>query len=314
MVLDANNLAICAIVTVGMQLFFFAIAAFFKFDKVTDLAGGLNFVVVALLSFCAGGTYKSRQIMITVLVCVWGLRLSGYLFFRILKIGTDSRFDGRRENLLSFAAFWVIQAFWVYIVSLPVMFINSPTGADRAVNLLASDWVGLAMFLYGFLCEVVADAQKFAFRNSPSNRGKWCDVGVWSWSRHPNYCGEILLWWGVFVIGIGSYRDWQWVGVLSPVFTTLILLFVSGIPLLEKQADKKFCGNSEYFVYKDCTSVLILIPPRWYKPIPVCLKRSVFLDFPMYNPPRQPDDQVEPTAATVDGNSLLKRRSPAGDN
>lgn len=144
---DTNNLAICAIVTVGMQLSFFFVACTFKFDKVrsilklrkrgasthlmigpqvTDFAGGTNFVVLAILTLVLAEQYHWRQIAVTVCVILWGLRLSGYLLYRIIKIGEDDRFDDKRSNPLRFLGFWTFQAVWVFTVSLPVMFVNAP--------------------------------------------------------------------------------------------------------------------------------------------------------------------------------------------
>lgn len=178
---DTNNLAICAIVTVAMQFSFFLVACTCKFDKVTDFAGGTNFVVLGLLTFFLAETYQWRQIMVTVFITVWGLRLSGYLLYRIIKIGEDKRFDDKRENCLAFAGFWIFQAFWVFTVSLPVIFVNAP---DSATFLTPSDaWtpqdiIGAILFVTGLLIETFADFQKFGFRNDPANKGKWCMESV----------------------------------------------------------------------------------------------------------------------------------------
>merc|ERR1712193_79029 len=129
---DENNLLICALVTIGMQLSFFIVAATCKFDKVTDFAGGTNFVVLAVLTFILSGTYYWRQILVTVSIILWGLRLSGYLLYRIIKIGEDRRFDDKRSNPVRFAIFWVFQAIWVFTVSLPVMFVNAPSSSSSS--------------------------------------------------------------------------------------------------------------------------------------------------------------------------------------
>lgn len=179
--------------------------------------------------------------MVTVCVCIWGARLSGYLLYRILKIGEDKRFDDKRENCLKFAGFWTFQAFWVFTVSLPVIFVNAP---DSAVKLdpdnawTPQDVVGVVIFVIGLSCETFADFQKFFFRNNPANKGKWCDDGLWKISRHPNYFGEICVWLGIFIISTSILTDGQWTAVLSPLFTMAILLFLSGIPLLEKRQMK----------------------------------------------------------------------------
>lgn len=281
-VIDKYNMALCAIVTVGIQMSFFIVAASCKFDKVTDFAGGTNFVVLALLTFFLAQTYAPRQIAVTVLVAAWGLRLSGYLLYRIIKIGEDKRFDDRRDNLLKFAIFWIFQAVWVFTVSLPVMFTNAAQyGNDNGFGVL--EIVGTVLFCFGLVVETLADAQKFAFRNNPENKGKFCDVGVWKWSRHPNYFGEIVLWWGMFIISCGILRGGEWAAVLSPIFITTILLFLSGIPMLEASSDERYGELESYRVYKEQTSPLILFPPILYKIIPSFAKCFLFCEFPFYN-------------------------------
>ena len=249
---DTNNLAICAIVTVGMQFSFFLVACTCKFDTVTDFAGGTNFVVLAILSMVLAGTYQWRQILVTVFVIFWGLRLSGYLLYRIIKIGEDKRFDDKRSDPLRFAIFWIFQAVWVFTVSLPVMFINAPDSSTFYADpnyFTAMDIIGSGLFAIGLISEAVSDQQKFAFRNNPSNSGKWCDVGLWSVSRHPNYFGEICLWIGIFIVSTSICGNGvKWTGIFSPLFTASILLFLSGIPLLEKTSDERHRLKPEYHV------------------------------------------------------------------
>ena len=127
---------------------------------------------------------------------------------------------------------------WVYIVSLPVIFINSPTSVRISVGVV--DYIGAVIFAVGFALEIIADTHKFIFRSNPSNNGKWCDVGVWKISRHPNYFGEITLWWGVFIISAMILRGPKWVAIVSPLFITLLLMFFTGIPPLEKSSDEKY--------------------------------------------------------------------------
>jgi len=279
---DTNNLAICAIVTVGMQFSFFLVACTCKFDKVTDFAGGTNFVVLAVLSFVLAGSYHWRQILVTVLVILWGLRLSGYLLYRIIKIGEDERFDDKRSDPVRFAVFWVLQAVWVFAVSLPVIFVNAPLSITQ-VNWTPMDIIGLTFFIVGILCETLSDQQKFNFRNDPSNRGKWCQVGFWRFSRHPNYFGEIIIWIGIFLISSSICVGGQWAGVLSPLFTAFILLFLSGIPLLEEKSDNRHKEKEEYLEYKRRTSPLIPLPTSCYAVLPFFMKCLFCCEFPLYN-------------------------------
>ena len=196
-VLDSYYLAITLLVTIAYQLVGFSIAFTFKFDKLTDFMGGTNFVWLAIFTLALSGTAYARQIVVSVFIMLWGARLSGFLLFRILKTGSDSRFDNKRDKFFPFLGFWVAQMLWVWIVSLPVVILNSP-----AVLLYpqpsfgkATDIVAIIFFAIGFVLESVSDVQKYRFKQSEAGQqpGAVCDVGFFKWSRHPNYAGEILV-------------------------------------------------------------------------------------------------------------------------
>ncbi len=204
------SLLLTGVITVAYQLFFFFIAAYYKFDKVTDLAGGSNFVIIAIVIFVIYNSPdpNQRPLANTLLVLLWGVRLSAFLLYRVLKFENDGRFDGTRESFWKFLAFWVFQMFWVWVVSLPLTYLNS-AGRSASDDLNAGDIIGMIMASGGLLIETYADNSKLNFkyvfvclsgvvqwiysfclhRLNPANKGKWCVDGVWKFSRHPNYFG-----------------------------------------------------------------------------------------------------------------------------
>lgn len=295
---DDYNFLPSVLVIVCMQLLFFFVATVLRFDKITDFAGGINFVAVALLTYYLSTTRDGRQTMVTIYVILWGVRLSSYLFYRIMKIGRDARFEDSRKNMIRFAVFWTFQAVWVLIGSLPVMVINAAHNAfpNSPVTMTTLDSIGSVVFFIGFFTETYADMQKFSFRCEDANKGKWCDDGLWSLSRHPNYFGEIVLWWGIFIISLNvvdSRHYYEYVSILSPIFTTLILLFWSGIPHLERSTDYKHKHNMKYQQYKDSTSPLIPLPPSMYKEIPKIIK-LICCEFPLYNWMQDEEEEENP--------------------
>ncbi|CAA6664313.1 unnamed protein product [Spirodela intermedia] len=272
-VLDSHYLAITAIVTVFYQFIFFVITALLKFDKITDFAGSTNFVIIAVLTLILKGEWYFRQVVLTLLIVIWGLR--------ILQWGEDRRFDEMRSNLAKLAVFWIFQAVWVWTVSLPVTIVNA---SNRNPSVKPQDVIGWLMWLVGLLVEAGADQQKLSFKNLASSRGKWCNIGLWKYSRHPNYFGEIFLWWGVFLASTPVLEGAEWLVIFGPVFLTLLLLFQS--------ADKKYGSNEEYQAYKNTTSPLIPLPPVVYGALPKWFKAAVLFEFPLYNKNFRPEGSL----------------------
>ncbi|BFZ53158.1 hypothetical protein PYCC9005_000181 [Savitreella phatthalungensis] len=296
-VLDPYYASITLLITIGYQLAFFAVAWTFKFDKVTDFAGGTNFFFLALFTLLCGGINHpndARSIIASIFVMVWALRLSGFLLFRILKSGSDSRFDDKRDNFFKFLGFWVFQMVWVWTVSLPLTFLNSPEVQRYAQPSFGapSDIAGVVLWAVGFLIEALADQTKYTYKKK--NPKHFCDYGIWGWSRHPNYFGEIVLWWGIWSLCLapairgdisGRAVAALWVAIVSPVFITALLFGISGLPLQEKPAQKKQAEGDDpdaYIDYLDRTSIFFPVPPALYRPLPRFIKRSIMLDFPFY--------------------------------
>lgn len=301
--LDDRLLALTAIITVGFQFTFFLITYILRFDKVTDFAGTTNFILLALVTLTVGGAYEPRQIVLSTFVFAWGARLCAFLLYRIILWGEDRRFDDKRNNLGKLAAFWILQAVWAWTVSLPVTIVNSKP-ASNPLNAL--DYVGWVLFAFGAILEATADQQKLIYKRKPESRGRWTDVGVWSWSRHPNFFGEIIVWWGVFLSAINDLEGAEYAAVASPIFITLLLLFVSGIPLLEQSADERHGRKDDYNAYKRATSVLFLFPPFLYRRLPQGVKSTLLLDFKMYNPgPKESDDESKVVESPTETTELV---------
>mmetsp|Transcript_11629 Transcript_11629/g.26879 ORF Transcript_11629/g.26879 Transcript_11629/m.26879 type:complete len:313 (-) Transcript_11629:243-1181(-) len=281
-------LTLAIAVTVVMQLTCFLIAFVCKFDKITDLAGCANFIVLAIGTLFLGPRpFDYRAVVLTSLVCASRLQLGAYLLYRVLKRGRDSRFDEVRSKFFVFLAFWVFQILWVYVTSLAVMYVNA-AGGDAERELTAADISGWIIFVLGFTLQVVSDMTKQSFRSDPANAKRVCDVGPWRYSRHPNFCGEVLMWWGVYIAGIPVFirSPSGWATICSPLFTMYILTCFSGIPTSEGQASKRWYDGGEaqqrFEAYFDSTPPLWLFPPSLYRRFPLCLKRVLCFDLPMY--------------------------------
>lgn len=246
------------LIALAVNAAFFAIAATRKTDVVTDLSYSLSFAVLAIVIPFAGGR-EPLQLTASLLVLIWAARLGVYLFRRILKIKVDHRFDNMRDKPLRFARFWLLQAISVAVIMLPVSYLLGRNGAP-GFGLWAI--AGAAIWFIGLLIEAAADAQKSAFKAKDANRGRFITSGLWRYSRHPNYFGEMLVWWGLFVFAVPFLDGAAFAVVIGPVFITLLLLFVSGIPLLERSAEAKYGDDPAYREYKRRTSILVPLPPR----------------------------------------------------
>ncbi len=223
-----------------------------------DLTGGITFISVVIITVIISPVKDSRAWLLLVMVVVWALRLSLFLYQRVLAAGEDRRFREIKVSFLNFLQVWTLQGLWVtFSLAAALAAITSQTRLELGIFAL----VGFLVWLFGFVFEVIADRQKSSFKADPTNEGKFINIGLWSWSRHPNYFGEIVLWIGVTIVALPILKGWQWVTLISPIFITLLLTRISGIPMLEKRADEKWGGQEDYETYKVNTSILIPLPP-----------------------------------------------------
>jgi len=242
------------IYTFALQWLAFIPAFLFRTEKLYDLTGSLTYMSIVLLVYALIPGTDIRCLSILGCIFVWSLRLGFFLFLRIMKNGSDSRFDNVRNSFWRFLLAWTLQGIWIVFTAGAGLV--AATSMQRPA-LDAFFFVGLALWVLGFIIESVADAQKSAFRKIPANRGRFISSGLWSLSRHPNYFGEIVLWFGVAVIAFPVLAGWQYVTLVSPFFVTLLLTRISGIPLLEEAADRKWGGQADYEWYKNHTPVLV---------------------------------------------------------
>ena len=245
------------IICVGLAFFInyaaFIPAYYAQSEKYYDLTGTLTYLTVTASALFLSKNIDTRAVILATLVVVWASRLGIFLFRRIQQTGKDDRFDEIKPNFLRFLNAWGIQALWVTLTAAPaIIAITATKRADIGVFAV----IGLVLWIVGFSIEVIADYQKSQFRKDPANHGKFIQTGLWSRSRHPNYFGEILLWLGVTIIAIPTLQGWQWVALISPIFVTLLLTRVSGIPMLAAKADKKWGGQKDYEIYKEKTPIL----------------------------------------------------------
>jgi steroid 5-alpha reductase family enzyme len=254
MVFGVPLFAFCVGLIFLIQWVAFIVAYLMQTEKFFDLTGSLTYISVTLLAVLLSANVDGRSVLLLILVMVWAGRLGSFLFLRILKAGKDARFDALKPSFIRFLTTWTLQALWVtFTASAALAAITTTT--RKVLDVFAL--IGVLIWIFGFTFEVVADAQKSRFRANPDNKGKFIQTGLWSLSRHPNYFGEITLWIGVAFIALPILRGWQWVTMISPVFVTLLLTRISGIPLLEKRADDKWGGQADYEAYKKHTPVLI---------------------------------------------------------
>ncbi|MCX7838229.1 MAG: DUF1295 domain-containing protein [Anaerolineae bacterium] len=223
-------------------------------EKFFDITGSITYISITTFALLFSPAMDARAILLWALVVIWAARLGTFLFRRIQRAGKDDRFDDLKPSFIRFLNVWTIQGLWVTFTAAAAL-VAITTTTRKELDAFAL--VGLVVWIIGFTIEVIADAQKNRFNADPANKGKFIQTGLWSRSRHPNYFGEIVLWIGVAIIALPVLQGWQWIALISPVFVTILLTRISGIPLLEAKADKKWGGQPEYEEYKKRTPVLI---------------------------------------------------------
>lgn len=254
----------CALIAFGVNWLAFIPAAAFQSDRFYDTTGALTYLSVIAAASAAAmagrGSLGPVALAVAGMVAVWTIRLGSFLFTRIhASGGTDVRFEKIKVNPPRFLVAWTLQACWViFTASAALVIITAPE--PRPLDALF--WAGAALWVIGFAFEVIADEQKRRFKADPANHGKFITSGLWAWSQHPNYFGEITLWTGILVIAIPQLSGWNWLVVFSPLFVTLLLTKVSGINLLDAIAKRRWGDDPAWQAYVARTPVLLPRPPR----------------------------------------------------
>jgi steroid 5-alpha reductase family enzyme len=232
-------------------------AFIFKTEKFYDLTGSFTYIAAILYALYFTNSSQNLDLgslIIGTAIILWAIRLGSFLFMRIHKDKKDGRFDSIKTSFSQFFMTWTLQGMWVFICSSAALIaIANPTGV--VVNSVFI--IGLGLFLLGFVVEVIADNQKSVFRSIPENKDSFINEGLWARSRHPNYFGEITLWTGITVMGISTFEGMNYLALFSPIFSYLLLNYVSGVRMLEYRGHKKWGHLDDYKKYKEETPKLI---------------------------------------------------------
>ncbi len=251
-------LAVELIIMFVFMNFWFSVAIWKKRNDIADIVWGLGFIVATICALYISQTISTRAFVVSILVFIWGSRLAIRILLRNLKKSEDARYNEWREewgdNFFQRTYFQVfmLQGLLILIISVPVFHII--ISANPPLRLL--DFLGIAMWSVGFFFETVGDYQLDKFTRNPANKGKVMKYGLWKYSRHPNYFGEVLMWWGIFFIALSI--QYGWLTIIGPATITFLILKVSGVPMAEKRMRSK----EEFQQYMKTTSEFFPLPPK----------------------------------------------------
>ena len=247
------------IIAFGVNVAAFVPSFLLRTEHYYDLVGSMTYIGTAILALVLSDGLDRRSVIIGVLVLIWAGRLGSFLFRRVKRVGKDGRFDKIKQSFPRFLTMWVVQGLWVTATA-SAAYAAITSGSKQSFGVLGI--IGLAIWVAGFTIEVIADRQKTAFKKDAANNGKFINTGLWAWSRHPNYFGEITLWTGMALIALPALQGWQYATLISPLFVYFLLTRISGVTMLERRSDKKWGGEADYETYKATTPVLVPQPPK----------------------------------------------------
>ncbi len=251
--------AICASIGFVLHWIVFVPSFIFQTEHYFDLTGSISYIATVTVAALVHPYLDLRGLLICVLIAIWAARLGSFLFTRVKKAGQDRRFNEIKKKFWRYLFTWTLGGAWVFItMAAGLAAVTSMTQRPLGI------WVDLGFLLWtaGFVIEVVADQQKTNFRKNPDNADKFITTGLWTYSRHPNYFGEIILWLGIAVIAFPTLVGWQFVTLISPVFVAFLLIKISGVKLLEEGGQERWGSDPAYQEYVATTSVLVPMPKK----------------------------------------------------
>jgi steroid 5-alpha reductase family enzyme len=251
--------ALCGAIGFILHWAIFIPSYLFKTEHYFDLTGSISFITTVIVALFLSPQLDVRDIVIGAMVVIWALRLGSFLFWRVKKQGKDNRFNVMKTQFLWFLMTWTLGGLWV-LVTFAAGLAAITSATDKPLGLVG--FIGIGLWLFGMFVEVLADHQKTQFRANADNVDKFVNTGLWAWSRHPNYFGEIVLWLGVSLVALPVLSGWQLTTMISPIFVYVLLTKVSGITLLERRGMSKWGSDPAYKGYLESTPILMLRPPR----------------------------------------------------
>ena len=262
-------LIFCFLYSYIVHWIFFTHAYIFQTEHYFDATGSFTYIslsIILILNSLFSSGYEGLNpytYLIGAMVILWSLRLGMFLFKRVKDVGQDIRFIEMKKDFFWFLMTWTLSGLWVFLTY--VAGLSAMTSISLIENMSSYHFtfmfIGFLLWVLGFVIEILADNQKKIFRKNPINKGKFINSGLWAWSRHPNYFGEIILWLGISVIAFPSMEGGEFLGLISPIFVYVLLTRISGIPMLEKSSDSKWGFDEDYIKYKNTTPILFLKKP-----------------------------------------------------
>ena len=263
-------LIFCFLYSYIVHWIFFIHAYIFQTEHYFDATGSFTYIslsIILIFNSLFSSSFEGLNpytYLIGIMVILWSLRLGMFLFKRVKDVGQDIRFLEMKKDFFWFFMTWTLSGLWVFLTYAAGL--SAMTSINLIENMSFYHFIfmltGFLLWVVGFVIEILADNQKKIFRENPSNKGKFISSGLWAWSRHPNYFGEIILWLGIAIIAFPSMDGGEFLGLISPIFVYVLLTKISGIPMLEKSSDIKWGSDEDYIKYKNTTPILFLKKPN----------------------------------------------------